>query len=77
MAGTLLAFMLITPKTFEVQEYPLPVIHPDEGLLRVEVTGICGKLQLGAEAAAGGLPSGLSLAPGADPGRRLLARGVT
>lgn len=36
MAGTVLAFMLITPKTFEVQEYPLPVIHPDAGLLRAK-----------------------------------------
>ena len=42
MAETVLASTMIAPKTFEVREYPMPDLPPDAGLLRVEVTGVCG-----------------------------------
>jgi threonine dehydrogenase-like Zn-dependent dehydrogenase len=42
MAEKVLASTMIAPKTFEVWEYPMPDIPSDAGLLRVEVTGVCG-----------------------------------
>jgi Alcohol dehydrogenase GroES-like domain len=42
MAERVLASTMIAPKTFEVRECPMPDIPPDAGLLRVEVTGVCG-----------------------------------
>ena len=42
MAETVLASTMIAPKTFEVRVYPMPDLPPDAGLLRVEVTGVCG-----------------------------------
>jgi len=36
------AAVQLGPRQFEVQEFPLPTIGPDDGLLRVERCGICG-----------------------------------
>lgn len=36
------AAVLIGPRQIEIQEFPLPEIGPEEGLLRVEGCGICG-----------------------------------
>jgi len=36
------AAVLVGPRTFEVQEFTIPEIGPDEGLLEVESSGICG-----------------------------------
>src|SRR5947209_19398146 len=42
MADMVRAVVMTAPRTFELQEFPRPVIGPDEGLLRVEACGICG-----------------------------------
>ncbi|AUS06221.1 zinc-dependent alcohol dehydrogenase [Pseudotamlana carrageenivorans] len=34
--------MLIAPKTFEIQEYPIPEVSDDEILIKVEGCGVCG-----------------------------------
>ena len=34
--------MLTAPETFELREFPLPVISADDGLLRMELAGVCG-----------------------------------
>jgi threonine dehydrogenase-like Zn-dependent dehydrogenase len=36
------AAVLVQPKTLELREFPLPAIGPDEALLRIEASGICG-----------------------------------
>jgi threonine dehydrogenase-like Zn-dependent dehydrogenase len=36
------AAVQVAPRRIEIQEFPRPVIGPDDGLLRVEATGICG-----------------------------------
>jgi threonine dehydrogenase-like Zn-dependent dehydrogenase len=36
------AAVQVAPRRIEIQEFPRPVIGPDEGLLRVEANGICG-----------------------------------
>jgi threonine dehydrogenase-like Zn-dependent dehydrogenase len=42
MVHTVRAAVLTGPGWLEVQEFPRPVIGPDEGLLRIERCGICG-----------------------------------
>ena len=42
MADKVLASVLIEPKTFELREFDMPEIGPDEGILRVERCGVCG-----------------------------------
>ncbi len=42
MAEKVAAATLIEPKKFEVREYDMPEIGPDEALLRIERCGICG-----------------------------------
>lgn len=42
MADTVRAAVQVAPRKIEIQEFPRPVIGPDEGLLRVEANGICG-----------------------------------
>ena len=37
-----LAAVLTGPRNIEYQEFPLPAIGPEEGLLRVEANGLCG-----------------------------------
>lgn len=34
--------VLVAPETFEVREFPRPVVGPDDGLLRMELAGVCG-----------------------------------
>ena len=42
MAEKVIAATLVGSKRFEVREYDMPEIGPDEGLLRIERCGICG-----------------------------------
>jgi len=42
MAEKSLAATLVGAKTFELREYDVPEISPDDGLLKVEAVGICG-----------------------------------
>jgi threonine dehydrogenase-like Zn-dependent dehydrogenase len=42
MSDKVLAATLVEPKRFEVLEYDMPEIGPDEGILRIERCGICG-----------------------------------
>ena len=42
MASKARAAVLVAPRQLEVQEFPLPQIGPDDGLLKVERCGICG-----------------------------------
>jgi alcohol dehydrogenase len=41
-AVTARALVLVEPGRLEARELPLPEVGPDDGLLRVEATGICG-----------------------------------
>ena len=41
MKGTTSA-VLTAPETFELREFPLPAIGHDDGLLRMELAGVCG-----------------------------------
>ena len=34
--------VLVAPKAFEVREFPRPIIGDDDGLLRMELAGVCG-----------------------------------
>ncbi len=34
--------VLVAPETFELREFPLPTIGDDDGLLRLELAGVCG-----------------------------------
>ena len=36
------AAVLVDPQKFEFQEFDIPEIGPDEGILRVEAAGLCG-----------------------------------
>jgi threonine dehydrogenase-like Zn-dependent dehydrogenase len=40
--ATAQAAVLTAPRTFEMREFALPEIGPDDGLLRVEANGLCG-----------------------------------
>ena len=42
MATKTRAAVLVEPYKIEVREFPLPEIGDDDGLLRVEITGVCG-----------------------------------
>ncbi|MEA2640468.1 MAG: hypothetical protein QOF51_1862 [Chloroflexota bacterium] len=42
MAETTVAATLVAPKQFEMREYDVPEIKPDDGLLQVQAVGICG-----------------------------------
>ncbi|HVV21240.1 MAG TPA: alcohol dehydrogenase catalytic domain-containing protein [Pseudonocardiaceae bacterium] len=42
MADLVRAAVQVGPRRIEMQEFPRPVIGPDDGLLRVEANGICG-----------------------------------
>jgi threonine dehydrogenase-like Zn-dependent dehydrogenase len=42
MTATTRAALLVAPRTIEMREFALPPIGDDEGLLRVEATGVCG-----------------------------------
>src|SRR5437773_11561805 len=42
MADMVRAAVQTAPRTFEMRDFPRPVIGPDEGLLRIEACGICG-----------------------------------
>jgi threonine dehydrogenase-like Zn-dependent dehydrogenase len=42
VARTAKAAVLTGPRQIELRELPLPEIGPDDGLLRVEATGVCG-----------------------------------
>ena len=39
---TTVSAVLVAPKAFEVREFPLPTIGADDGLLRMELAGVCG-----------------------------------
>ena len=58
------AAVLVEPERLELQEFPLPPIGPDDGLLQVEAAGICGSdwaQFLGKDA---GVPVGYPVIPG-------------
>lgn len=40
--ATTQAMVLVEPGRMEMQEFPLPEIGPDDGLLKVELVGVCG-----------------------------------
>jgi threonine dehydrogenase-like Zn-dependent dehydrogenase len=42
MADLVRAVVQLGPRQLEIQEFPMPSIGPDSGLLRVEANGICG-----------------------------------
>jgi alcohol dehydrogenase len=42
MAKSAKAAVLVEPKRIEIQEFPLPQVGPDEGLIRIERAGVCG-----------------------------------
>lgn len=42
MSDTVQAAVQLGPRKYELREFPLPSIGPDEGLLKVEACGICG-----------------------------------
>jgi alcohol dehydrogenase len=42
MPETAQAAVLIEPRHFDIREYPIPDIKPDEGILKVEAAGLCG-----------------------------------
>jgi alcohol dehydrogenase len=42
MASNAVAAVLAAPRTFELQEFPLPETAPEDALLRVEASGLCG-----------------------------------
>lgn len=42
MGSTSIAAVQLGPKHLELQEFPLPEIGPDDGLLKVERCGVCG-----------------------------------
>lgn len=42
MTGTARAAVQVGDRTYEMQEFPLPAIGPDDGLLRVDACGMCG-----------------------------------
>lgn len=42
MTPTSRAAVLLAPGRLEIREFPLPAIGDDDGLLRVEATGVCG-----------------------------------
>ncbi|MDR0345285.1 MAG: alcohol dehydrogenase catalytic domain-containing protein [Nocardiopsaceae bacterium] len=59
------AMVMTAPRTFELREFPRPVIGPDEGLLRIEACGICGS---DVEQYKGHLSQrGLPMVPGHEP----------
>ncbi|HEY7432679.1 MAG TPA: zinc-binding dehydrogenase [Streptosporangiaceae bacterium] len=65
MAEMVRAMVMTAPRTFELREFPRPVIGPDEGLLRVEACGICGS---DVEQYKGHLSQrGLPMVPGHEP----------
>jgi len=65
MADMVRAAVMTAPRTFEMREFPRPVIGPDEGLLRVEACGICGS---DVEQYKGHLGQrGLPMVPGHEP----------
>src|SRR6266566_7857332 len=65
MADMVRAVVMTAPRTFEMREFPRPVIGPDEGLLRVEACGICGS---DVEQYKGHLGQrGLPMVPGHEP----------
>ena len=65
MADMVRAAVQTAPRTFEVREFPRPVIGPDEGLLRIEACGICGS---DVEQYKGHLGQrGLPMVPGHEP----------
>lgn len=42
MTGTSRAAVLEAPETLVIREFPLPTIGPEDGLLRIEMAGVCG-----------------------------------
>ena len=42
MGARVLSAVLVAPRKIELQELPIPETGPDDGLLRVEATGVCG-----------------------------------
>lgn len=65
MADMVRAVVMTAPRTFEMREFPRPVIGPDEGLLRIEACGICGS---DVEQYKGHLGQrGLPMVPGHEP----------
>jgi threonine dehydrogenase-like Zn-dependent dehydrogenase len=65
MADMVRAAVMTAPRTFEMREFPRPVIGPDEGLLRIEACGICGS---DVEQYRGHLGQrGLPMVPGHEP----------
>ena len=42
MTGRAKAAVLVAPRQIEIDEFPLPPCGDDEGLLRIEATGVCG-----------------------------------
>ena len=42
MTSMTTAALLVAPRKIEVREFPIPPIGDDDGLLRVEATGVCG-----------------------------------
>jgi threonine dehydrogenase-like Zn-dependent dehydrogenase len=50
------AAVLTGPRTVELQEFDLPEVHDDDGILQVEVCGICGADVPAFQGRVGGLP---------------------
>jgi threonine dehydrogenase-like Zn-dependent dehydrogenase len=65
MPKTITAAVQVAPNRIELQDLPAPMIGPDDGLLRVEATGICGSdiEQLRGELSFTGYP----IVPGHEP----------
>ena len=64
MADPVRAAVQLGPRRIEVQEFPRPVIGPDEGLVRIEANGVCGS---DVEQYKGHLFRGSAVVPGHEP----------
>src|SRR5712691_11775235 len=69
MATRALAAVQVADRKIEIQEFDLPRIGPNEGLLRIEACGICGSdyEQYNGELGGGGFRVPYPLIPGHEP----------
>jgi threonine dehydrogenase-like Zn-dependent dehydrogenase len=58
------AAVLVAPEQFELQEFPLPAVGDDDGLLKVEAAGICGSDWAQFQGKSTGLPPVYPIIPG-------------
>jgi threonine dehydrogenase-like Zn-dependent dehydrogenase len=58
------AAVLVAPEQFELQEFPLPTVGDDDGLLKVEAAGICGSDWAQFQGKSTGLPPVYPIIPG-------------